>query len=69
MDGRGSAARLSERYPLLIAKSCFHTQFMINFGGKLLILNNFLRILAKLTHVWGKSAKGVPWVPPKGTLV
>ena len=23
--GRGSAARLSERYPLLITETCFHT--------------------------------------------
>ena len=40
MDGRGSAARFSERYPLLITETCGHTHFMMNFGGKPTLLDN-----------------------------
>ena len=41
-DGRGSAARFSESYLLLITDSCRHTHFfMMNFGGKLPIFAFF----------------------------
>ena len=45
MDGRGSAARFSERYPLLITETCGHTHFYDEFWRKtthfLLFFANF----------------------------
>ena len=45
MDGGGSAARFSERYPLLITETCGHTQFYDEFWLKtthfLLFFANF----------------------------
>ena len=35
MDGRGSAARFSERYPLLITERCCHTHFYDEFWLKI----------------------------------
>ena len=45
MDGRGSAALFSERYPLLITETCGHTRFYDEFWQKtthfLLFFANF----------------------------
>ena len=49
MGGRGSAARFSERYPLLITESCRHTHFYNEFWRK---TTHFLLFFANslITH-------------------
>ena len=44
-DGRGSTARFSESYPLLITDSCRHTHSYEEFWGNLPISYSFLPIL------------------------
>ena len=43
-DGQGSAARFSERYPLLITETCCHTHFYDEFWWKTTLFGYFLSI-------------------------
>ena len=60
-DGQGSAARFSERYPLLITESCRHTHFYDEFWRK---TTHFLLFFANfwITHpcLWKMCRKRDP---------
>ena len=58
--GKGSAARFSESYTLLITKCAVIPIFMMNFDGKLPIFDYFFPISGRPTHVYGKSAEKGP---------
>ena len=69
MDGRGSAARFSERYPLLITETCGHAHFYDEFWRKtthfLLFFANFWIIHPRLWKICRKMDPCLENLGPK----
>ena len=67
-DGRRSAARFSERYPLLITERAVMPTFMMNFGGKRTIFWSFLANFW-ITHpcLWNICRKRDPFLENFGS--